>query len=75
MSSKECRVCKLIDPNYEGCDVTSLTPVCDGDKDDATDITTAYASDKTAQCVGCKKSGKYLSGEIQFGLLIKYNNI
>ena len=62
LSSAECRICKLIAPNYEGCDFRSITPVCDGDKDDTTEITTTYASDKTPKCVGCKKSGKYLIG-------------
>ena len=62
MSSSECRICKWISPNYEGCDVTSTNPVCDGNKD-ATGITKTYDSDKTAQCLGCKKDGKYLSGE------------
>ena len=51
----------MIGNNYEGCDVTTTTPVCDGDKDDATAVTKTYASDKTAQCVGCKKSSTYLS--------------
>ena len=50
----------MIGDNYEGCVVTSTTPVCDGDKDDSTAITKTYASDKTAICVGCKKDGKPL---------------
>ena len=65
LSSKECRICKWISPNYEGCDVTSNTPVCDSANDDSVVTTGMATSDdpaKTAQCVGCKKSGKYLSG-------------
>ena len=61
LSSEECRVCKKIDDNYEGCDVTSTTPVCDSDKDAAL-ISTTDDADKTAECVGCKKDGKSLGG-------------
>jgi hypothetical protein len=57
LSDGECRVCKLIDNNYEGCVVTSTTPVCDSDKDAAL-ISTTDDADKTAQCLGCKKDGK-----------------
>ena len=66
MSSEECRVCKLIGNNYEGCDVTTTTPVCDGDKDDTTAVTKTYESDKTAKCVGCKKDGESSGGVAQY---------
>ena len=61
LSSEECRVCKKIGDNYEGCVVTSTSPVCDSDKDAAL-ISTTDDADKTAQCVGCKKDGKSLCG-------------
>ena len=61
LSSKECRVCKKISDNYEGCVVTSTTPVCDSD-DGTTVITTTDDADKTAKCVGCKNNGKFLGG-------------
>ena len=64
LSSKECRICKWISPNYEGCDVTSVTPVCDSDADDSVVTTGILTSDdpaKPAQCVGCKQSSTYLS--------------
>ena len=62
LSSGECRVCKLIDPNYEGCDVTSTTPVCDSDISSTDMISTNDDPTKTPQCVGCKKTSKYLGG-------------
>ena len=62
LSSEECRVCKLIGSNYEGCDVTSTTPVCDPDKDTAQIQTDFSTTTTTAECVGCKKTSKYLGG-------------
>ena len=62
MSSEECRICKLISDNYEGCVVTSTTPVCDSDEDTAQIQADFSATTTTAQCVGCKKSSKYLGG-------------
>ena len=63
LSSGECRVCKLIDNTYEGCLLTTTTPVCDSDKDTVgiqSDFLTSPPT-TTAQCVACKKDGKYLT--------------
>ena len=69
MSSEECRICKWISPNYEGCDVTSDTPVCDSDTGDGivtTGMSTADDPAKPAQCVGCKNTGKSLDGKYNY---------
>ena len=61
LSDGECRVCKLISNDYEGCVVTSTTPVCDSNED-TTAIESVFSTGftTTPKCVGCKKSGKFL---------------
>ena len=58
LSTGYCNVCGNINNVAEGCDILSLTPVCDADS------STTYIEDSTeatvAQCVACKKDGKYL---------------
>ena len=55
LSTGECNVCKLINGNYEGCDVTSSTPVCDADA--STSAIDDSAVNTLSVCVGCKKDG------------------
>ena len=53
-------MCGLISGNAEGCDITSLTPVCDADSGTtAIDDSDFDAPGKVAQCVACKKDGSY----------------
>ena len=58
LSTGYCNVCGNINNVAEGCDILSSTPVCDADS------STTYIEDSTeatvAQCVACKKDGKYL---------------
>ena len=42
----------------EGCDILSSSPVCDADS--STAGIQDSAENKVAQCVGCKKDGKYI---------------
>ena len=51
LSTGACNVCGLINGTAEGCEILSLTPVCDADKD--TDNTQDSATGKVAQCVAC----------------------
>ena len=51
-------MCGLISGVAEGCDAFSATPVCDADS--STSGIQDTASNKVAQCVACKKSGKLL---------------
>ena len=48
--------CSLISGYAEGCDVTSMAPVCDADSSTFGIQDTATA--KVAQCVACKKAGR-----------------
>ena len=60
LSNGYCNVCGLISGNAEGCDITSLTPVCDADSGTtAIDDSDFNAPVKVAQCVACKKDGSY----------------
>ena len=58
LSTGYCNVCGNVNDVAEGCDILSSTPVCDADS------STTYIEDSTeatvAQCVACKKDGKYL---------------
>ena len=49
-------MCGIISGTHEGCDVTSITPVCDTDS--GTDGIQDIAGDKMAQCTACKKDGR-----------------
>ena len=58
LSTGYCNVCGLINNLAEGCGILSSTPVCDADSE-----TTAIedsAVGKIAQCVGCKKDGRFI---------------
>ena len=58
LSTGECRACKFISTSYEGCDITSMTPICDANSGTSTvDFTTYADSSLTAECVACKKAG------------------
>jgi hypothetical protein len=57
LSSGACNVCGVINGIHEGCDVTSVTPVCDTDS--ATDGIQDFADGKIAQCTACRKDGKH----------------
>ena len=62
MSDGECKACKKISNNFEGCDVTSTTPVCDSDKDTTgtqSDFSAGFTT--TPECVACRKDGKSLA--------------
>ena len=70
LSSGECRVCKFVAVNslgaavnkYEGCDITSSTPICDANTAVANVqfATNAYdGGSLTPACVQCKKMGEY----------------
>ena len=58
LSTGYCNVCGNINNVAEGCDILSSNPVCDADS------STTYIEDSAeatvAQCVACKKDGKYL---------------
>ena len=61
MSSGECRACKFITDKYEGCDITSNTPICDANTAVANVqfATSDYVSKLlTPACVACKQAGK-----------------
>ena len=55
LSDGACNVCGLISGKAEGCDITSITPVCDADS--ATSTSEDSATGKVAHCVKCTKSG------------------
>ena len=75
LSTGECRICKFVEATalYEGCDITSTTPICDADETttkvnyDTDDYlagnTSMYAPEagvahlETPKCVACKKAG------------------
>ena len=63
LSTGECRVCKLISDKYEGCDITSTTPICDANTAVANvqfDTSSDYVSTSLIPaCVACKKAGEY----------------
>ena len=59
LSNAYCNVCGQISGYAEGCSITSATPVCDGDS--ATSGIQDFTAAKVAQCVACKKSGKFTS--------------
>ena len=56
LSSGGCNVCGLIFGYAEGCDITSMAPVCDADS--STFAIEDSATAKVAQCVACKKAGR-----------------
>ena len=56
LSTGACNVCGLVSGFAEGCDITSMSPVCDADA--STSGIEDSASGKIAKCVACKKSGK-----------------
>ena len=56
LSTGECNVCGLISGKAQGCDITSLSPVCDADS--STPGTQDTATGKVAQCTACTKSGE-----------------
>ena len=69
LSTGECRVCQFVASNslgsvnkYEGCDITSTSPVCDANTaESAAGIqydTNDYNVTHTPGCVPCKKEGK-----------------
>ena len=60
LSTGECKICKFVDATdkYEGCDISSATPICDGDSATASvDLVYSNAS-KTPGCKACKTLGK-----------------
>ena len=59
LSTGYCNVCGFINGVHEGCDVESLTPVCDADTE--TDGIQDSAEGKVAQCTSCKKDGRYIA--------------
>ena len=61
ISTGECRACKFVTDKYEGCDITSLTPICDANTavSNVQFATSDYDSTAlTPACVACKKLGK-----------------
>ena len=56
LSTGECNVCGYINGTAQGCDITSLNPVCD--EDSTTEGTQDSATSKLAQCVACTKTGE-----------------
>ena len=63
LSSGECRPCKYITDEYEGCDITSTTPICDANTAVANiqfDTSSDYVSTSLIPvCVACKKAGEF----------------
>ena len=55
LSTGACNVCGLIAGKHEGCDVTSINPICDADS--TTNGVQDSADGKVAQCTSCKKDG------------------
>ena len=62
LSTGECRICKFVadTSKYEGCDITSNTPICDANSltMDIFEFSVADDPTLTPGCVACKKSGK-----------------
>ena len=57
LSDGDCKVCKVISSLHEGCDIHSMTPVCDADSK-VSGI--QDSAEKTiAECVACKKESKF----------------
>ena len=56
LSNGYCNVCGLITGYAEGCDIYSLTPVCDGDNESSG--VQELTAGKVAHCVPCTMSGK-----------------
>ena len=58
LTTNACNVCgSEVSGAYQGCSVTSTTPVCDFDS--TTSGIQSSATKKLAACVGCKKSGSF----------------
>ena len=58
LTTNACNVCgSEVSGAYQGCSVTSTTPVCDFDS--TTSGIQSSATKKLAECVGCKKAGSY----------------
>ena len=54
----------------EGCGILSSSPVCDADS--STAGIQDSAENKVAQCVGCKKDGKYIRTLVECKIQIIY---
>ena len=54
----------------EGCDILSSSPVCDADS--STAGIQDSAENKVAQCVACKKDGKYIRTLVEYKIQIIY---
>ena len=52
----------------EGCDILSSSPVCDADS--STAGIQDSAENMVAQCVGCKKDGKYIRTLVEYKIQI-----
>ena len=53
----------------EGCDILSSSPVCDADS--STAGIQDSAENMVAQCVGCKKDGKYIRTLMEYKIQIR----
>ena len=56
----------------EGCDILSSSPVCDADS--STAGIEDSAENKVAQCVGCKKDGKYIRTLAKYKIKFRLNS-
>ena len=74
LSNGYCNVCGLIDDVAEGCHATSLTPVCDADKDTTGIQLLGYpaAAGKEGVCVQCEMSGNQLIKKPEYAYLVLY---
>ena len=73
LSTGSCNVCGFISGVHQGCDALSTEPICDADS--TTSGIQDSAVEKVAQCVGCKKSGKYTKLIILYGIIVLMGEI
>ena len=72
LSNGYCNVCGLISNVAEGCHATSLTPVCDADKDTTGIQLLGFpdAAGKEGVCVQCKMSGNQLIEKSEYAYFV-----
>ena len=65
-------MCGLISDVAEGCHATSLTPVCDADKDTTGIQLLGFpdAAGKEGVCVQCTMSGNQLIDKVEYAYLV-----
>ena len=72
LSNGYCNMCGLINDVAEGCHATSLTPVCDADKDTTGIQLKEFpaAAGTEGVCVKCKTSGNQLINKFEYAYFV-----